>query len=74
MVTAWIDACPEGATWPNLVEALTEMGRRKNAKQVAEKRGQPCSVLSLRERETASIAPAQSIAAWPHSTMIDHTT
>ena len=39
VVTAWINTCPETATWTNLVEALTEVGRRKTAQEVAEKRG-----------------------------------
>lgn len=39
VVTAWINGCPEAATWTNLVEALTEVGRRKNAQEIAEKRG-----------------------------------
>ena len=39
VVTAWINTCPQTATWTNLVEALTEVGRRKTAQEVAEKRG-----------------------------------
>ena len=39
VVMAWINTCPETATWTNLVEALTEVGRRKTAQEVAEKRG-----------------------------------
>jgi hypothetical protein len=29
VVTAWINNCPETATWSTLVEALTEVGRRR---------------------------------------------
>ena len=39
VITAWINTCPEAATWKNLIEALTEMGQRKIAQEVAEKRG-----------------------------------
>ena len=39
VVTTWINTCPQTATWTNLVEALTEVGRRKTAQEVAEKRG-----------------------------------
>ena len=39
VVITWINACPEKATWTTLVEALTEMGRRKNAQEVAERTG-----------------------------------
>ena len=39
VVITWINACPEKATWTTLVEALTEMGQRKTAQEVAEKRG-----------------------------------
>ena len=46
MLTAWINTCPETATWTNLVEALTEVGQRKTAQQVAETRGK---VLQSRE-------------------------
>ena len=45
MVTAWINTCPETATWTNLVEALTEVGRRKTAQEVAEKRGMQCNMV-----------------------------
>lgn len=39
VLEAWIERCPETSTWTNLVEALTEVGRRKDAQYVAEKRG-----------------------------------
>ena len=39
VVITWINACPKKATWTTPVEALTEMGRRKNAQKVAQKGG-----------------------------------
>ena len=49
VVTAWINTCPETATWTNLVEALTEMGRRKTAQEVAEKRGNVLCIHSVHD-------------------------
>ena len=37
---AWINMCPESSTWSTLVEALTEVGHRKVAHEVAERRGE----------------------------------
>jgi hypothetical protein len=39
VVMAWINACPESSTWSTLVEALNEVGHRKSAQEVAERRG-----------------------------------
>ena len=39
VVMAWINACPESSTWSTLVEALNELGHRKTAQEVAERRG-----------------------------------
>ena len=36
---AWINRRSETATWSNLVEALTEVGQRKIAQEIAETRG-----------------------------------
>ena len=40
VVMAWINMCPESSTWSTLVEALTEVGHRKVAHEVAERRGE----------------------------------
>ena len=39
VVMAWINTCPESSTWSTLVEALNEVGHRKTAQEVAERRG-----------------------------------
>ena len=66
VVTTWIDSYPEDATWPNLVEALTEMGQRKNAKLIAERRGESCAVLCSREKLPVAVCNNNYV----HSTLI----